>query len=282
MFANQLKTVILLGLLSALLLGVGQLLGGIQGLTIALIIAIAINFFSYWFSDKIVLKLYKAQPVRQGNLYETVREVSGKAGIPMPRVYTIPSEHPNAFATGRNPEHAAVACTQGILDLLDNKELKGVIAHELSHIKNRDVLISSVAATIATVIGYIAMMARWTAIFGGFGNRDDNGGGLVEILVLAIVMPLMATVIRLAISRSREFLADESAARILNDSEGLASALQKLEKGTKEKPLKSMGTTEATSHMFISNPFKGGGLVNLFMTHPPMKKRIQRLRAINF
>jgi len=281
MIPNQLKTVILLGLLSGLLLGVGVLVGGIQGLTIALFFAIAINFFSYWYSDKIVLRIYKAQPVKENdNLYSIVQEVASMAGIPMPKVYLIPSEHPNAFATGRNPEHAAVACTKGIVEMMNNDELKGIVAHEISHIKNRDILISSIAATIAAVIGYVAMMARWAAIFGGMGNRDSDGGGMMELLVLAIVTPLMATIIQLAISRSREFQADESAAKILHNPYGLANALEKLESGIKKKPLRAQASTEATSHMFILNPFSGRGMFKLFTTHPPVSERVKRLKSM--
>lgn len=284
MFANQIKTVILLGLMSALLIGVGQLVGGPQGLAIGLVLAIGINFFSYWFSDKIVLKIYKAKPVTESEnprLYKIVKEVSHLADIPMPKVYALPSEHSNAFATGRNPKHAAVACTAGILELMNDSELKGVIAHEISHIKNRDILISSIAATIAAVIGYVAMMARWAAIFGGFGgNRDGDNGGIIELIVLAVVTPLIATLIQLAISRSREFLADESAAKILHNPFGLASALEKLDSEIKRKPLKAMASTESTAHMFIANPFRAKGFVSLFRTHPPMKERIKRLKGM--
>ena len=283
MFANQIKTVILLGLMSALLIWVGQLVGGPQGLAIGLVFAIGINFFSYWFSDKIVLKMYRAKPVTESDnprLYKIVKEVSHLAGIPMPKVYALPSEHPNAFATGRNEKHAAVACTAGILELMNDSELKGVIAHEISHIKNKDILISSIAATIAAVIGYVAMMARWAAIFGGFGGRDRNGGGIIELIVLAVVTPLIATLIQLAISRSREFLADESAAKILHTPFGLASALEKLDSEIKHKPLKAMASTESTAHMFIANPFRAKGFTKLFSTHPPMKERIKRLKGM--
>jgi len=285
MIKNQIKTVFLLALLTGLLLGVGQLLGGSGGLTIAFAFAIIMNFGAYWWSDKIVLAMYHAKPVTENTaprLYKIVKEVTHLAGIPMPKVYIIPTMHSNAFATGRSPKHAAVACTQGILNLLNENELKGVIAHEISHIKNRDILISSIAATIAGVIAFVAMMARWAAIFGGFGGRDRNGGGLLELLVLAIVTPIIATLIQLAISRSREYLADESAARTLHSSEGLASALQKLHSDIKQKPLRAMSTTESTAHMFIANPFKSGGLVNLFSTHPKMELRIQRLRKMKF
>jgi len=284
MIGNQVKTVALLGLLSALLLWVGNMLGGMNGLTIAFVFAIGINFFSYWFSDKIVLKMYRAKLVNETDnpkLYKIVKEVIHLAGLPMPKVYIIASEHPNAFATGRNPKHAAVACTQGIIELMNDDELKGVIAHEISHIKNRDILISSVAATIAAVIGYVAMMARWSAIFGGFGGGRDRNGGLIELLVLAVVMPLMATIIRLAISRSREYIADESAAKLLHNPYGLANALEKLESNIKKHPLKAMSSTEATSHLFIANPFRSKGLVSLFRTHPPMTERVKRLKAMS-
>ena len=279
--ANQFKTVILLGLLTALLLWVGNFWGA-NGLTIAFILVLLMNIGSYWFSDKLVLAIYRAKPVDKNHrLYKLVKETANKAGIPVPKVYVIPSQHSNAFATGRNPKHAAVACTEGILDLLNEKELKGVIAHELSHIKHRDTLISSIAATIAGVISYVAFMARWAALF-GYGNRDRDGGNGLELLVLAILTPILAALIQMAISRSREFLADEGAAKTLRDGSGLASALEKLEKDIKMKPLRAMSTTETTAHLFIANPFKGGGLVSLFMTHPPMNERIKRLKEIKF
>ena len=285
MFGNQIKTVLLLGLLSGLLIGVGNLVGGAQGMTIALIFAIGINFFSYWFSDKIVLKIYKAKPVTESDnkrLYQIVNEVSHLADLPMPKVYIIASEHPNAFATGRNAKHAAVACTSGILELMNDSELKGVMAHEMSHIKNKDILISSIAATIAAVISYVAMMARWAAIFGGFGgNRDRGSGGIIELIVLAIVTPLIATLIQLAISRSREFLADESAAKMLHNPFGLANALEKLDSEIKHKPLKTVASTKSTAHMFIANPFRAKGFVKFFMTHPPMAERIKRLKSMS-
>jgi len=199
----------------------------------------------------------------------------------MPKLYIIETEQANAFATGRNPEHAAVAVTTGITQLLSKNELKGVLAHEISHIKNRDILISSVAATIAGVISYIAMVARWSAIFGGFGGgRDDNKGGILELLVLAIVAPIMALVVQMAISRSREFLADETGAKLIRDPYSLASALEKIEANVNHFPLKKMGTTEATAHMFIHHPFKGKSILNLFSTHPSTKERTKKLRAM--
>ena len=279
--ASQFKTVVLLGLLTALLLWVGSFWGS-GGLTIAFGFVLLMNIGSYWFSDKLVLAMYRAKPVdKDHKLHKMVEEIAKKAGIPMPKVYILPTPHSNAFATGRNPKHAAVACTQGILDLLNDKELKGVLAHEISHIKHRDTLISSIAATIAGVISYVAFMARWAALF-GVGSRDRDGGNALELLVLAILTPLLATLIQLAISRSREFLADEGAAKTLKDGNGLASALEKLEKDIAHKPLRALGTTETTAHLFIHNPFKGGGLVSMFMTHPPTAERVKRLKGIVF
>ncbi len=278
---NQLKTVVLLGLLTALLLWVGQLLGGMSGLTIAFIFAIIMNFGAYWFSDKIVLAMYKAKEVKESEspkLCKIVREVTKQANVPMPKVYIIPSDASNAFATGRNPKHAAVAATQGILNLLNDDELKGVIAHEISHIKNNDILISTIAATIAGVISYVAMMARWTAMFGGRDREGSNN--IVSLLVLTIVTPLIATIIQLAISRSREFLADESGAKIIQNQNGLASALEKLENDAKKHPM-GFGN-HATSHLFIVNPFKLSGITSLFSTHPAMGERIKRLKNIKF
>ncbi|MBT3405695.1 zinc metalloprotease HtpX [Candidatus Woesearchaeota archaeon] len=281
MFQNQIKTVVLLGALSGLLLVVGNLLGGMNGLIIAFVIAIGINFFSYWYSDKLVLKMYKAKPITESQspkLFAIVKGLSKKAKIPMPKVYIIPTNNPNAFATGRNPEHAAVACTQGILQMLDKDELTGVIAHELSHIKHRDILISSVAATIATVIAFVASMARFAALFGGFGGRDNDNSGFIYIIVLGILTPIIATVLQLAISRSREYLADEGAAKITKKPKALASALQKLESGAKHNPLRFGNPT--TSNIFISNPFRAGGMMKLFSTHPPTAERVKRLENL--
>jgi len=278
---NQIRTVVLLGLLTAILLWIGSFWGS-SGLTFAIVFAAVINFGAYWFSDKLVLALYRAKPVTEKEspkLYKIVRDVAHLAKIPMPKVYIVPGQWSNAFATGRDYNHAAVACTQGILELLNEDELKGVIAHEISHIKNRDTLIQAVAATIAGVISYIAMIARYAAIFGG-SNRDRRGGSGLELLVLAVLTPILATLIRLAISRSREYLADESAAKTLHSGLGLASALEKLEKDIKHMPLAVSSTTETTAHLFIASPFRGGGFINLFMTHPPIHLRIKRLRAI--
>ncbi|MBW2999346.1 zinc metalloprotease HtpX [Candidatus Woesearchaeota archaeon] len=278
---NQLKTVVLLGALTGLLLFVGYLIGGYNGLTIGLIIALVMNFGSYWFSDKIVLAMYRAKPVKENEkpeLYRTVREVTQLANIPMPKVYVVPTQNPNAFATGRNPKHAAIACTEGILNLLSKDELKGVIAHEIAHIKNRDILIATIAATIAGVISYVAFMARWAALFGGFGGRDSDSGGL-ELLVLAILTPIIAVIIQLAISRSREYLADETGAKTIHNPLALASALEKLHAGAKYHPLRFGNKTAAS--LFIVNPFSARGLISLFSTHPPLDERINRLRNMS-
>jgi heat shock protein HtpX len=277
---NQIKTFILILALTAVLLFVGQLVGGMSGLTIAIVIALVINVGSYFFSHKIVLAMYKAKEAKESeypDLHAMVREVAHLAKIPKPKVYIIPTESPNAFATGRNPKNAVVACTHGIMRLLHKDELKGVIAHEIAHIKNRDILIQTIAATIAGVISYVAMMARWAAIFGGFGgDRDGDGGGILGFLVLAILAPIIAVIIQLAISRSREYLADETGARTIHNPLALAAALEKLEKGINHNPMR-MGN-DTTSSLFIANPFRGRALMALFSTHPPMKERVKRLR----
>ncbi len=281
---NQLKTVVLLGALTGLLLGVGRLVGGMRGLTIAFIFAIIMNIGSYWFSDKIVLAMYKAKQINESDnprLYRIVKEVIEKAKVPMPRVYIIPNEALNAFACGRSPKHSSVAATQGILKSLNDEELRGVMAHEIAHVKNRDILISSIAATIAGVISYVAFMARWAAIFGGFGGRDRGGGGnIISLIALAIITPLIATIIQLAISRSREYLADATGAKIIGNSSGLASALEKLEAGAKAHPMRN--ANQATAHMFIISPLRGGAFVKLFSTHPLVSIRIQRLKDMKF
>ncbi|MEA2037823.1 MAG: zinc metalloprotease HtpX [Nanoarchaeota archaeon] len=281
---NQFKTVILLGLLTGLLLWIGSFWGQ-SGLMIALIFSIVMNLGSYWFSDKIALAMYRAKPVTEKDapkLYKIVRDVAHLANIPMPRVFIIPSNIMNAFATGRNKNHAAVAATQGIIDTLSEDELKGVMAHEVSHIKNNDILIQSIAGVIAGVIGYVAMMARWGAMFGGFGGRDRDGGQMLELLALAILTPLLATIIRLAISRSREYLADESGAKLIHNGYSLASALEKLEAGAKHNPLRQTSTTQTTAHMMIVNPFRSGGMMKLFSTHPPVQSRVKKLRSLHF
>ncbi|MEM3373636.1 MAG: zinc metalloprotease HtpX [Candidatus Woesearchaeota archaeon] len=275
---NQFKTVILLGLLTALLLWIGNLLGGSLGLTFAFIIVLIMNLVSYFFSDKIVLALYRAKEVnKDSRIYHLVLEVVKKAEIPMPKVYTIKTKNPNAFATGRDPKHSAVVFTEGILEILNEDELKGVIAHELSHIKNRDTLIATIAAVIAGTISYIASMARWAAIFGGFGDRD-RGKSLFEFLLLAILAPFIALIIQLAISRQREYLADLTAAKITKKPNYLADALLKIEEGVKNHPL-TFGS-ETTSSLFIANPFKASTFINLFSTHPPIKERVARLRKM--
>jgi heat shock protein HtpX len=282
MGANQVKTVVLLTLLAVILIGIGQLLGGMQGMIIGLAFALLFNFGSYWWSDKIVLKLYKAKEAdknEHSKLYSMVDEIRHSAKLPMPKVYIINTPQANAFATGRNPKHAAVAVTTGIMQILNDSELKGVLAHEMGHVKNRDILISTIAATIAAVISYVAMIARWSAIFGGFGGRDNNNN-ILELLVLAIVAPIMAMVIQFAISRSREYLADETGAKLIRDPYSLASALEKIHNNVSKNPFKRMGTTEATSHLFIANPFRGKSFLKIFSTHPPMEERVKRLRAM--
>lgn len=278
---NQLKTVLLLGLLTALLLAVGTYFGGTQGLTIAFIFVLIMNFGTYWFSDKIVLAMYRARQVTRTQapkLHSIVSDLCKKANLPKPKIYIIPTEAPNAMATGRNSKHAAVAVTQGILNLLTKEELQGVLAHELAHIKNKDILISTIAATIAGVISYLAMMARFAAIFGGSRNRDS--GNMFELLALAFLAPIIALIIRLAISRSREYLADSTGAKIIHTGKPLASALLKLEQASKRIPMRLGG--EATSHMFIVNPFRGKSLLSLFMTHPSTSERCKKLNQLTF
>jgi len=279
--SNMLKTAILLALLTALLLWVGQTLGGTYGLVFAAFFVILMNGVSYWFSDKIVLKMYKAEELpRTHEVTRMVKELSNKMDLPMPQVYMVPDRNPNAFATGRSPKKAAVAVTQGLLELLNERELKGVLAHEMSHIKNRDTLISTVAGMIAGVIGFVASMAQWAAIF-GFGGRDERGG-LVQLLVIAIITPIIATIIQLAVSRTREYAADETAARVLMDGSGLRSALLKLESGVKKNPLRVDGRSQATEHMFIMNPFAAKSWTEIFSTHPTTQKRVERLESIQF
>lgn len=282
MMENQLKTVLLLGLLSGLLLGVGFLIGGVQGLTIGLVFGLGFNFVSYWFSDKIVLALYGAQPAgkEHDELQQIVADVARAAGIKKPKVYVIKTPQANAFATGRNEKHAVVACTTGILELLDRDELCAVIGHEISHVKNKDILIGTIAAGIAAVISYVGMIARWGAIFGGFGGRDERDTNLLELLVLGIVTPLIALLIQLAISRSREYLADASGARITKMPLKLASALEKISGSVKTHPFAAHASTTATSHLFIENPLTAEGFFALLSTHPPVKERAKRLRGM--
>ena len=279
---NLFKTAVLLAALTSLVVLIGQAIGGQQGMLIAFVLAIVMNFGSYWFSDRIVLAMYGAQPIEEAQapgLYRMVRRLTTQAGIPMPRVYLIPNDTPNAFATGRNPQHAAVAVTEGIMRMLDDEELEGVLAHELSHVRNRDTLIMTIAATLAGVITYLAHMAQWAAMFGG-GRRDDeegSSGGVVGAVLLAILAPIAAMLIQLAISRSREFQADATGAQLAGRPWGLAKALEKLETASQVAPL---GATPATAHLFIVNPLRGAGLMALFSTHPPIEERIARLRAM--
>jgi heat shock protein HtpX len=259
---------------------VGKMIGGTGGMMIALIIAGGMNFFSYWYSDKIVLKMYKAEEATEQEAslaYRIVNVLSKEAGLPMPKVYIIPQDSPNAFATGRNPENAVVAVTRGLLNTMNPDELAGVLAHELGHIKNRDILIGTMAATMAGAIMMIANMAKWSAIFGGFrGDDDDGGGGFIGLIAMAIIAPLAASLIQMAISRSREYLADSTAASITGNTEGLASALEKLGAYSRQIPMQAQ---PATAHMFITNPLAGKNLMNLFSTHPPIEERVARLRG---
>ncbi|HOD29471.1 MAG TPA: zinc metalloprotease HtpX [Syntrophales bacterium] len=278
---NSFKTALLLGVLTGLLLLIGGYFGGRTGLVIAFAFAMIMNFGSYWFSDRIVLKMYRAQPVTEAEapeLYRIVRDLSMKASLPMPRVCIIPQDTPNAFATGRNEEHAVVAVTEGILRILSRDELEGVLAHELTHIKNRDILVGSIAATLAGAIVMIANMAQWAAIFGGLSRDDeDSGGGFIGLILTAILAPIAATIIQMAISRSREYMADDGGARISGKPYGLAGALEKLSRATQALP---MNAEPATAHMFIVNPLTGRSLMNLFSTHPPIEERIARLRSM--
>ena len=276
--ANGIKTVLLLGLLSGLLLAIGEWLGGAGGLMTAFVFAAIMNLGSYWFSDKIVLRMYRAQEVGPDHrLYQIVQRLIARANLPMPKVYVIPDPSPNAFATGRNPSHAAVAATEGILQVLSDHELEGVIAHELAHVKHRDILISSVAATLAAAIMMTARMAHFAAMFGGYGGRDegrDRGNNPIALLAMIILAPLAAMLIQFAISRSREFAADAGGAEIAGNPYGLADALRKIDAASKLVPLDA---NPATAHMFIVQPFTGGGLMSLFSSHPPTEARIRAL-----
>jgi heat shock protein HtpX len=280
---NLVKTGVLLAALTVLLVLIGGALGGQNGMLMAFVLAMVMNFGSYWFSDKIVLAMYRAQPVDERSapdLYRIVRNLATRASMPMPRVFIIPGDAPNAFATGRNPQHAAIAVTEGIMRIMSEEELEGVLAHELSHVQNRDTLIMAIAATLAGAITYMAHMAQWAMIFGG-GRRDseegEGGGGLIGGLVMIVLAPIAATLIQLAVSRSREFQADATGARIAGQPWGLAKALEKLEMASKVAP---MAATPATAHLFIVNPLTGGGWTTLFATHPPIAERVARLRAM--
>jgi len=279
---NALRTTFLMALLTVLLVMAGGAIGGRHGMTLALIMAGVMNLGSYWFSDKIVLAMYGAQEATEADYPEffgLVRQLAVQAAIPMPRVYIIQSETPNAFATGRNPEHAAVAATTGIMRILSRDELLGVMAHELSHVKHRDILISSVAATIAGAIAYLAHMAQWAAIFGGGRDRDEEGGGTLGLIVMAIVLPIAAMLIQMAISRAREYEADKGGAQVSGHPLYLASALRKLQMANQQIPMQA---NAATAHMFIVNPLTGGGLMSLFSTHPPLEERVRRLEEMAY
>lgn len=280
--SNSLKTALLLGLMTGIVLWIGQLFGGSQGMAIAFAFSLLLNFGSYWFSDKIVLAMYRAREVKEAEapeLYQIVHDIAVRAQLPMPRLYIIPSESPNAFATGRNPEHAVVAVTEGILKIMNREELEGVLAHELSHVRNRDILIGSVAAALAGVIMMLAHMARWAAFFGGVGRdrEDEGGGGIVGLILMSVLAPIAAMIIQMAISRSREFLADSTGAKTVGNPLGLASALAKLARANEMVPMEAR---PETAHMFIVNPLSGGSLLSLFSTHPPIEERIARLRAM--
>lgn len=278
---NTIKTALLLGALTGLLMLIGGLFGGQQGVVIAFIFAMVMNFGSYWFSDKLVLRMYKARPVSESEapeLHAMVKNLALKASLPMPHVYIIPGDTPNAFATGRDEHHAVVAVTEGILRILDRDELEGVISHELTHIKNRDMLIGSIAATLAGTIVMLAHMAQWAAIFGG-ASRDDEegGGGIIGLILMAVLAPIAAAIIQMAISRSREYLADAGGAKISGKPYDLAAALEKLSRASRAIPMKA---NPSTAHMFIVNPLTRRSLMNLFSTHPPIEERIARLRSM--
>ena len=277
---NTMKTMMLMLVLTLMLVFFGGLLGGKSGMTIALVLAFVMNFISYWFSDRIVLKMYGAHPVSEMDapeLYGMVRRLAQRAGLPMPKVYIIEQDQPNAFATGRNPEHGAVAVTTGIVRILSREELEGVVAHELAHIKNRDILVGTVAATIAGAISYLAQMAQWAMIFGGRSDDEEGGSNPIAALVMMIVAPIAAMMVQMAISRSREYGADRGGAEIAGNPMYLAGALRKLHMASQAIP---MNANPATSHMFIVSPFSGGGIIKLFSTHPPIEDRIAKLEAM--
>lgn len=275
---NNAKTFFLMMMLSGLLLVIGYAIGGVPVLIVFLIIALVMNFFAYWFSDRMALKMARAHPVSEQEdpeLYRIVSEQAGLAGLPMPKVYEIESDSPNAFATGRNPAHATVAVTTGIRRILDRHELGAVLAHEMAHVGNRDTLIMAVVATIAGAISMLAFMAQMSAIFGGMGGKGGRGGGIIGLLVIAIIMPIAASLVRMAISRTREFQADATGARTSGNPYALASALEKLETGSRSRPLQ---VAEGASHLFIVNPLSGASMAHLFSTHPPIAERVRRLR----
>lgn len=280
---NYFKTTLLLVALTLLLLWVGGMVGGRDGMVFAFVIAMGMNFFSYWFSDKIVLMMYKAKEVTEqesSDYYRIVKELTARAGLPMPKMYIIPTNAMNAFATGRNPRHAAVAVTEGMLGSLSREELKGVLGHELSHVKNRDILISAIVATVAGAIMMLANMARYAAIFGGYGggrNEEENRGGGFAMLFLAVLAPIAALLIQMAISRSREYAADKGGAQIAGNPLALANALEKLQQAAVVRP---MDAGQTTAHLFIVNPLSGRSFASIFSTHPPIEERVKRLRAM--
>jgi heat shock protein HtpX len=274
---NTFKTALLLTSLTLLLLFIGRIFGGQNGMLLALLLAAVLNFVSYFYSDKIALAMYRAKPVTREELpraYQIVERLTQRVGIPMPKIYVIPTDSANAFATGRNPNHASVAVTHGILGLLNDEELEGVLAHELGHVRNRDILISSIAATVAGAVTYLADMARWGMIFGGYERDDNNRGGGIGALLMLFLAPVAAMMIQLAVSRSREYQADETGAHLTGNPYALASALAKLDAYSKRLPLQA---TPSTAHLFIVQPFLGMNFGGLFATHPPIAKRIERL-----
>jgi len=278
--SNVFKTAMLLALLTAMLVLLGGAVGGQQGMLIAFCMALVMNFVSYWWSDKIVLAMYGAKEINEAQapgLYGMVHRLASKAQIPMPRLYLIPSDQPNAFATGRNPQHAVVAVTEGIMRILDDEELEGVLAHEISHVTNRDVLIGTIAATLAGAITYLAHMAQWAAFMGGGRHDDEDSPSPIAMILMAVVAPLAALLVQMAVSRSREFQADATGAKLAGRTWGLSKALEKLEMASHQVP---MAANPATAHMFIVNPLSGRSLTRLFSTHPPMEERIARLRAM--
>jgi heat shock protein HtpX len=278
---NQFRTALLLAAMTVFVIVIGRLIGGRGGMLFAFVLAVGMNFFSYWFSDKIVLRMYRAQeatPDQAPELHQIVTTLAQRANLPMPRIFIIPKDTPNAFATGRNPQHAVVAVTQGLLKLMSRDEIMGVLAHEMAHVNNRDILIGSIAATMAGAVMMLASMARWSAIFGGGRGGEDNNGGLggIGLLVMSLLAPIGAMIIQMAISRSREYQADATGARLAGSSAGLADALEKLGAYSRQLP---MNANPSTAHMFIVNPLSGRGLQSLFSTHPPMEERIARLRG---
>jgi len=274
---NTLRTIFLMTLLTLVLVWAGGMFGGRSGALFALVMAGVMNFGSYWFSDKIVIRMYRGREVDSGPLYEVVQELCLRNGLPMPKVYILPQPTPNAFATGRNPEHAAVAATEGLLQILSREELMGVMAHEMSHVKHRDILIGSIAATIAGAISYMAHMAQWAAIFGG--GRDDEDSNPLGLILVMILGPIAAMLVQMAISRSREYEADKGGAQMCGNPHYLANALRKLEMANSQLPMHNVN--EATAHMFIVSPLRGNGLKALFSTHPPVEERIRRLENLS-